>query len=198
MIYTNPEEVLSRLDDLQQGFGEAVATFFPGGSDYRVCFLGDSVWIVKELSPQESQEELWPRFCGHLFAVSSLLQETETRIGNPGLRVIMSYGRLFQLSRPKSWQHPIIAPFAANWYVLTGGSEALAKCDKAEHMGSKGGFEGGYCWHGILEQPNHYHGTPLYSIPRDQWCQPQLYLGLYHQMLAKADHTAELKFPPWR
>jgi len=52
-IARDPEEAKQRLNDLQQGFGEALI-FFPGGEDYRVCFVGDSLFVVKELTPPEN------------------------------------------------------------------------------------------------------------------------------------------------
>lgn len=51
----NPEEAIHRLDDFQQGFGNALI-FYPGGKDYRVCFLSDSLFVIKELTPEEKSE----------------------------------------------------------------------------------------------------------------------------------------------
>ena len=71
MSVRNPAEAGARLNDLQSGLGEATS-FFPGGADYRGCFLGDSWFFVREVSPDESIPELWPAFCGHLYALTSI------------------------------------------------------------------------------------------------------------------------------
>ncbi|MBZ5727518.1 MAG: hypothetical protein LAP87_21285 [Acidobacteriia bacterium] len=46
----NPTEARARLNDLQQGFGEALH-LYPGGEAYRVCFAGDFVFVVREIEP---------------------------------------------------------------------------------------------------------------------------------------------------
>ncbi len=104
------EEAHARLNDLQQGFGDALV-LFPGGEDYRVCFAGDSLFIVRELSPDDSWTEHWPSFCGHIFALASVLQDLETIIGNPGLRLIISHGTALQLRQPDYWREEPMAQY---------------------------------------------------------------------------------------
>jgi hypothetical protein len=191
MMRKNPAEAQARLNDLQQGFGDALI-FFPGGEDYRVCFAGDSLFIVKELSPDDDWIEHWPAFCGHLFAMASMLQDLETNIGNPGLRAIVSYGRLLQLRESDSWREEPISRYTRNWLVLTGASGALLKCTEAERLGSKGGFHGGYFWHEDPEKERSYRGTPLYKIPPELCCQPALYRAFYYETIQKAKRESEL------
>jgi hypothetical protein len=196
MKYTmrkNPREARARLDDLQQGFGYAL-TLFPGGEDYRVCFLGDSLLVVKELSPDDDWTDQWPVFCGHLFAMASILQDMETNIGNPGLRAIASYGRLFQLREPDSWRQEPISKCTRNWLVLTGASDALRKCHDAENQGHKSGFLGGYFWHEDPRTEQNYRGTPLRKIPPDQCCQPALYRSFYYDAIQRAEKESLLHY----
>jgi len=124
MLRDNPAEAASRLNDIQRGFGEAFL-FFPGGSDYRVCFAGDSVFVVRELTPEDDRERAWSYYCGHLFAVCSILQELELGMSNPGIRVIASYGELSQIWEPDSWRDSILPGLTRNWFVLTGASERV-------------------------------------------------------------------------
>jgi hypothetical protein len=187
----NPREAVYRLNDLQQGFGHALI-FFPGGRDYRVCFLADSLLVVKELTPEEKFDECWPMFCGHVFALASYVQELETDIGNPGLRMFVSYGRLSQIIEPDSWRQYPISDFTKNWFVLTGASDALRKCDDADRAGSSGGFDGGYCWHEIPSNEREYLGTRFIKIPPDYWRQPNLYPAFYQELCKKADKRVKL------
>ncbi|MBD3194102.1 MAG: hypothetical protein GF317_03545 [Candidatus Lokiarchaeota archaeon] len=196
MILKRKSEVYHRLNDLQKVFGDALL-FFPGGSDFRVTFLGDSLIIVKELSPELKVKSEWPIFCGHIYAISTILHEIELGFDNPGLRVIISYGKLFQISQPDSWRNELISKFTENWYVLTGACEALAKCHKAEEMGKKGGFIGNYCWHENPEKRLNYLGTKITSIPLANYQQPKLYPNFYLQMCQNSIKDAELKFCSW-
>lgn len=191
MIRENPDEAQSRLDDLQQGFGDALV-LFPGGEDYRVCFAGDSIFVVKELAPGEGRVERWPSFCGHVFALASVIQDLEVGIGNPGIRLIMSYGRLFQLRQPNSWREKPISEYTRNWLVLTGASDALLKCTQAERLGRNAGFSGGYCWHEDPERERSYIGTRLFSIPNALCRQPGLYPVFYEELRVRGDNRAEL------
>lgn len=192
MMKNNPDEAKARLNDLQQGFGDALI-FFPGGQDYRVCFAADSLFIVKELLPEDNWIEHWPSFNGHLFAIASLLHDLETNIGNPGLRVIISYGHLLQLSEPDSWRDKLISEYTENWLVLTGASDALIKCDEAERLGSKGGFVGGYCWHEEPDKEYSYLGTPLFKMQIEYNQQPNLYPDFYKEIRSKAVKMVKLR-----
>src|SRR5260221_458324 len=70
MMKNRIEEAHARLNDLQVGFGDSLVFFpFPDGEDWRVCFAGDSLFVVKELSPDDNWIEYWPSFCGHVFAL---------------------------------------------------------------------------------------------------------------------------------
>ncbi|HWX42705.1 MAG TPA: hypothetical protein VN345_16250 [Blastocatellia bacterium] len=53
MVTDDPTEARTRLDNLQQGFGDGLL-LFPGGADYRVCFAADSLFVVKEFTPEEN------------------------------------------------------------------------------------------------------------------------------------------------
>ena len=192
MMKKNSSEACSRLDNLHQGFGDTLL-FFPGGKDYRVCFAGDSLFIVKELLPEDEWINHWPYFTGHLFAMASLLHDLDINIGNPGLRVIVSYGQLFQLREPESWKEKPISQYSKNWLVLTGASEALIKCTTAEDLGSSGGFCGGYFWHEEPDQEYKYLGTPFSKIHNEFCMQPNLYPTFYQEIRLKAIKKAELK-----
>ncbi len=178
--------------NLQQGFAEVLA-FFPGGADYRVCFAGDSVFVVKELVPEAKIEDLWPTFCGHIYCIASFLNDIDRRIGNLGIRVVISYGALLQLYRPDSWRHELFAKFTKNWFVLTGASEAFTKTVKAEGLGKKCAFFNQYCWHEFPNEPDTYHGTPIKKISLELTGLPELYPLFYQEMCSKADRTARLE-----
>jgi len=192
IMKNNPEEAKARLNDLQQGFGDALI-FYPGGQDYRVCFAGDSLFIVKELLPEDNWIKYWPSFNGHLFAIASMLYDLENNFGNPGLRIIISYGKLLQLREPDCWHDKLISGYTKNWLVLTGASDAFKKCTEAENLGSKGGFDGGYCWHEEPDQEYSYLGTSLFKISNEYFQQPNLYPTLYKEIRLKAGKKAELR-----
>lgn len=192
MIKSNPIEAQARINDLQQGFGDSLV-LLPGGQDYRACFAGDSLFIVKELQPEDNWIKHWPSFIGHVFAVASVLNDLEVNIGNPGLRVIISYGRLLQLREPESWNDELISVYTKNWLVLTGASDALIKCTEAERVGHKGGFNGGYCWHEEPEQEYSYLGTPLFKISNMLYQQPNLYQTFYNEIRQKAEKKTKLQ-----
>ena len=104
----------------------------------------------------------------------------------------MSYGHLSQLYEPDNWKKPPVSEYSNNWFVLTGASEALMKCDQAERLGRKGGFEGGYCWHEVPGNERFYWGTPFFRIPLEHYRQPGLYPLFYQEMCSMHDKTAEL------
>jgi len=193
MMRKNLREARARLDDLQQGFGYALI-LFPGGEDYRVCFAGDSLFVVKELSPDDDWTKQWPIFCGHLFAMASMLQDMETNIENLGLRAIASYGQLFQLREPDSWREEPVSKYTRNWLVLTGATDALLKSTEAERQGKKSGFLNGYFWHEDPVKEFNYRGTPLCKVPPEQCCQPALYQKFYYDAIQKADKESVLHY----
>jgi hypothetical protein len=188
-------EARARLDDLQQGFGEALA-FFPGGEEYRVCFAGDSVFVVRELEPGADTGSLWASFCGHIYALAGFLDDMDRQIGNPGLRVVVAAGPLFQLTEPDSWKKLPWRRDTANWFVLTGAAAALRKCVKAEALGRAAGFLPGYCWHEQPAPAGSFLGTRLQSVPLEYAQCPALYERFYREMVARADKTATL--PGWQ
>ncbi len=190
MLAANPWEVRARLDDLQQGLGQAVI-FFRGGSEYRACFAGDSWFIIRELKPEETDEDLWPHFCGHIYALTQFVQEMEVTIGSPGLRVVISRGALAQLTTPDNWQEPELADFTRNWFVLTGASEAFIKCQEVERSGSGRGFVGGYFWHESPEKERMYWGTPFFKLP-PKWYEGHDYPGVYEYVCRKRAKEVDL------
>jgi len=191
MLRDNPAEAASRLNDIQRAFGEALL-LFPGGDDYRVCFAGDSVFVVLELTPEDDREQVWSRYCGHLFAVCSILQDLELGMGNPGIRVIASYGKLLQIWEPESWNDPMLAEFTRNWFVLTGASEALWKCTEAERRGQCAGFAHGYWWHEDRAEKHRYRGTPFFKIPLTDYRDTSRYPEFFKVMCDRADRNATL------
>jgi len=189
------DEARARLDDLQQGFGEALS-LFPGGGEYRVCFGGDSVFVVRELEPDADTGPRWAAFCGHIYALAGFLDDMDRRIGNPGLRVVVSAGPLLQLSEPESWKKLPWKLETANWFVLTGAAAALRKCMEAESLGTAAGFLTGYCWHERPAPTGSFLGTRLQKVSLEYAQQPALYDTFYREMVARADQTAAL--PGWQ
>lgn len=190
----NPHEARARLNDLQQGFGEALY-FYPGGEVYRVCFAGDSVFVIREIELEAEVAPMWASFCGHMFAVACLIHEMDQKIGNPGLRMIVAAGPLFQLVDPESWKRLPWRDETQNWFVLTGATVALKKCTDAEARGTCGGFLGGYCWHEQPTEPGTFMGTRLETLPNQIARDRSQYVQLYNLMVSKAEQRATL--PGW-
>lgn len=195
LMATRPADARARLDDLQQGFGEALI-LYPGGEAYRVCFAGDSVFVIRELEPDMDEGTVWGSFCGHMFALAGFLHEMDQGIGNPGLRIVVAAGPLFQLTKPDSWRTLPWSRETTNWFVLTGANVALAKVWEAEKTGRRGGFEPGYCWHEKPGAPGTFLGTALRKIGMEYAQRPALYLDFYQEMVRHADRTAQLE--RWR
>lgn len=191
MLEQNPHEAQARLNDLQQGFADGLE-IFPGGEDYRVCFAGDSIFVVRELEPGTKSDHNWAQFCGHIYALTSLVVGLEQGLGNSGPRTILSQGRLWPVHEPMSWRRPGLAAATANWFVLTGANEAFAKCVKAEGAGQNAGFLHGYAWHERPDIPLMYDGTTLARVPMGYAQQPNLYPDVYVWMRERATKTARL------
>ena len=191
LMKMNSHEARQRVNDLQQGIGEALQ-FFPGGELYRVCFTGDSVFVIREIDPDEHTPLLWPVFCGHIYALASFMHDVDKRIGNAGVRAIIAHGPLFQLTDPDSWKRLPWQGQVRNWFVLTGPSIALTKCLNAEKAGRKGGFFSSYCWHERLEKVGTFLGTPLQALPLECAMHPELYAEVHSRMIAAADRSASL------
>lgn len=154
----NRHEAAARLNDLQGGFFDGLIDFFPGGDDYRICYAGDSVFVIEEIEPGSDWRAAWPRFCGHMYALSCLVNSLDTTIGNVGLRSFVSYGPVLQIREPDAHLRRVAHP---NWFVLTGASVAFAKCWEAERQGSAGGFVGPRFWHERPDADSEFLGTAL-------------------------------------
>jgi len=195
MTSTDPREARQRLNDLQGGVSASI-TLYPGGADYRVCFAGDSVFLVQELEPEVDGTNAWANFCGHIFAISCLLNDMDRGIENPGLRVIIAAGSLLQITDPDSWKGTPWAAQTEHWFVLTGASEGLRKCTRAEGVGSGGGFVGGYCWHERPGVPGEFLGTRLSKLSPFSYQRAELYPQIYDWMKASAERSAVLASDP--
>lgn len=192
-----PWEARARLNDLHYGFAQALH-FFPGGLSYRACFLGDSIWVVQELKPEDDINKQWSCFCGHIYALCTLQQEPELLIGNKGIRVIASYGQLLPITRPEDWQDDHLVNETQNWFVLTGANEAVAKCHEAELSGGKGGFLTGHFWHESIDMHQQFHGTEIINnITPEEYRQPALYPEFYRRMCSTTNLLTQLEFEPW-
>lgn len=191
LMKMNPHEARQRVNDLQQGVGEALQ-FFPGGEHYRVCLAGDAVFVIREIDTDEDSALLWPAFCGRIFALASFMHQMERGIGNAGFRAIVAYGPLFQLTDPDSWKRLPWHNEVHNWFVLTGPSIAFKKCCDAERAGRKGGFLPSYCWHEQSEEAGSFLGTPLQALPLEWAMHPELYAEVHSRMITAADRTAAL------
>lgn len=196
-IPDDPWEVKARLDDLQQGFLNNFL-LFPDGSDYRVCCISDSIFVVREIAPDEDFEKIWSRFCGHMYALSAQSLDLEVGIGNKGLRVIISYGPLLQLSEPGYWdENEIIEVNLDDWFALTGASEAVNKCLEADRQGEESGFKNNYCWYESPDQSREYFGTKLKPIDKRFCRQPELYPRFYEKIKEDNDQKTLLEFKEW-
>lgn len=177
----NRREAAERLNDLQGGFFDGLIDFFPGGDHYRICYVGDSVFVVEEIDPDSDWRAAWPRFCGHMYAVSCLLNSLDTTIGNVGLRSFAAYGPVLQIRDPDAHRRRVTHP---NWFVVTGASIALRKCWEAETQGAAGGFGGPRFWHERLDTASDFLGTHLGGfdqirhLARDQSVYPEIYQAI--------------------
>jgi hypothetical protein len=183
----NRREALERLNDLQGGFFDGLIDFFPGGDGYRICYAGDSVFVVEEIDPDSDWRVVWPRFCGHMYALSCLVNSLDTTIGNVGLRSFVSYGPLLQIREPDAHLRRVGHP---NWFVLTGASMAFAKCWEAERQGSVGGFVGPRFWHERLDAESEFLGTALakFDTLRHLSRDPHAYPLIYDAITADAQN----------
>jgi hypothetical protein len=174
----NHREAAARLNDLQGGFFDGLIDFFPGGDDYRICYAGDSVFVVEEIDPDSDWRAAWPKFCGHMYALSCLVNSLDTTIGNVGLRTFVAYGPVLQIREPDAHRRRVTHP---NWFVLTGASMAFAKCWEAERQGSAAGFVGPRFWHERPDAESNFLGTALAKfetlrhLARDPNAYPQIY-----------------------
>lgn len=182
MMMEAPKEAAQRLNDLQEGFGEALLVLYPRGPAYRMCFAGDCWFVVQEVSPDEDTDELWPLFCGHVFALASCLHILETNWELPGVRVVVSYGPLLQICEPESWRRYDTEGYTSNWMVLTGASTALAKCTKVESLGKNSGFDGGYFWHEIPDSEGEYLGSRFFEVQPARCWRPEIYADVYRRL----------------
>jgi hypothetical protein len=193
MLDENAWEAMHRLNDLQSAFVSSTL-FFPGDGLERACFAGDSWFFVREVGPDEDVPRLWESFCGRLFALVSFAADMEREIGNPGLRVIASHGRLVQVIEPDSCRQELTANQTRNWFVLTGAAEGLVKCMAAERAGRQRGFAWGQFWHEKLDAPMIYSGSPLAKIEPRAYGQPTVYPLIYSELCAR--DRSEVKLQP--
>lgn len=191
MIDERPAEASSRINDLISLPGSLA--FFPGGEEYRACFVGDSWYIVREIAPDENRSDLWPGFCGHMYALTSFMQGLELGIGNPGVRAVAAYGELMQIEQPDEFRdHDHIAQQTKHWFVLTGADNALIKCDTAQKAGGSAGFLGGRFWFEDIENPEEFLGLPIQKIKPEDYVQPNLYPVLFEEMCQRITDRATL------
>ena len=190
MLRTRPEEAGSRLNDLQK-LPEALL-FFPGGDQYRACFLGESWFIVREVRPEEDLAKLWPGFCGHMFALASFAYELEGGLANPGLRAVAAYGAVSQIFEPDEGI-PELEPQVKHWFALTGADQALVKCDDALRAGQAQGFMHQMFWHERLDTECVFWGSPLSPVPVTEHGVPGLYEKLFARMEASRAGETQLK-----
>lgn len=193
LLEQDPAEAMSRLNDLQLAFAHGTL-IFPGDAQERACFAGDSWFFVREVAPDEDEPALWKAFCGRVFALVSIVAEMENDLGNPGLRVIISYGSLVQIIEPDNWREDFIEPQTRNWFVLTGAAEALRKSLCAEQAGKKAGFKEGYFWHESPTLPLKYLGTPLTKFDHSIFDQPTTYPAIYEELSIRTNY--EVSLPP--
>lgn len=192
MLSNNPPEAGARLNDLQIGLAEATI-LFPGGGDYRACFLGDSWFIVREVSPEQDPDTLWPAFCGHLFALTSIVRDMKDGLGNPGIRAVAARGSVTQIELPDAWRDKHLRDETKHWFVLTGADQALVKSEQAQRAGKKGGFFGNLFWFEVLQDPGTFWGTPFRKFSPLELRRPDLYAAFYERM--RQDHTREAMLP---
>ena len=193
MLLTRPDEAASRLNDLQK-LPEALL-LFPSGDEYRACFVGDSWFIVREVRPEEEDWAtiLWPRFCGHMFALASIAYELEGGLGNPGLRAVAAYGAVSQIFEPDEQIHPELKPQLKHWFSLTGADQALVKCDEALRAGQAQGFMHQMFWYERLDAELVFWGAPLSPVPLTEYGLPNLYEQLFARMEASRGGEAHLQ-----
>lgn len=194
MSVRNPAEAGERLNDLQGGLGEATS-FFPGGADYRGCFLGDSWFLVREVSPDENISELWPAFCGHLYGLTSMIHELESGLANPGIRVVVAYGSLIPIAEPDMWKYPQIEGDTTHWFVLTGIDNAFIKSEQAQRKGTKGGFSRELFWFEAPGKERVFWGAPFVKIAFEQYRRPELYPRFFEELCERHTHEATLPTP---
>ena len=155
--------LIDRLYNLYYSF-QAADQDYPLSNDVRVCYIADSIWLIREFTikePNLNLENEWKTFCGQIYLISSDISIHEnfgekTSKDNPcGIRVIISYGKTYDIFKNETWKDK------NNWYALTGPNTALIKCDTAEKKGEKGGFKKNYCFAEIWGENNRYKGCKL-------------------------------------
>jgi len=190
-LLEEPKEASARLNDLQK-LPEALM-FFPGGEQYRACFVGDSWFIVREVEPDADIKKLWPDFCGHMFALASFAHEIEVKIGNPGIRAVAAYGDVSPIIEPQIDLNPELKEQVSNWFSLTGADQAVVKCIKADSLGQDGGFKHKIFWHESLENEFTFLGSHLSPVSSSEYSRYNLYEWIFNQMMSNIVGTTRMK-----
>lgn len=197
LILKDIEEAQRRIDALHEGFVDA-QDLYPGLEGCRASFFGDTVVVLKELEPEENLEEFYRKFCGYIFCLSNLIKWMEHEFDDPGIRVIVSYGKLIPLTRPNAWHDAHLASVTKEWQVFTGANEAFAKCCKAEEGGSKKGFKKNMFWSEELDNNLDYMGIPFLNLPHHTYRNEAVYEQVYRQIINKqCTEKATLECKTW-
>ena len=188
----------TRLYNLYSSF-HAAYTNYPLSEDIRVCYIGDSIWIIKEFSIEEemqnNMEDEWRSFCGQIYLMSCDISISEnfgenTTLDEPcGIRVIISYGKTYEIYKKKLW------PQNNNWFVFTSPNTALNKCFKAESIGENSGkgFLKNHCYSEVWNQVKEYNGyrLQLQSVLQSRDL-IEIYKEKYNQLVTASGIKAQL------
>lgn len=182
-----------RLYNLYSGFW-AANEIYPIPTRYQICFAGDSIFIINELTIEEElnngAQNYYYEFCGNVYGIASeinLLEHTTNSNGPCGIRVIISYGKTYDISRNNLWQDQ------SNWFVLSGPNTALVKSLKAEKLGRKNGFKWNSLYYEVWEKEEKYNGVNIKPIdPRHDLQPPELYKKIYEVINSQILNHASL------
>lgn len=191
MIMNDIVEAQRRIDALHTGFSGG-CEIYPGLKGCRASFFGDSVSILKEIAPEECLEDEYENFAGNILAISSFLAKCEHELLRPGMRAVVSFGKLIPLSRPDAWRNSLIAEDTKEWHAFTGANEAFAKCHLVDDRGSKSGFEHGHIWVEKLDHPLTFAGVPFLDLPADLLLNENVNAHLYRQIVVEQSQRSVL------
>jgi hypothetical protein len=128
----NRREALERLNDLQGGVFDGLIDFFPGGDEYRICYGGDSVFVVEEIDPDSDWRAvmaaaLWSHVRPLVLGESSRHHNWQRRPSQ--FRIVWAASSDSRTGRSSQEGR------SSELVVLTGASMAFAKCCEAERQG---------------------------------------------------------------